>query len=106
MWRRSSEFKSLSHLIGRQLNYEGGLSLVCPPDGEVKIIEDYKETIILEMEWIYSIWYGYRVPSRRVRFAVSKAAIAVGDVKLSLKDSGVSIKADDVSESVYVSSND
>lgn len=105
MFMRSNNFKSLSHLIGRELNYEGGLSLLCPPDGSVKIVEDYKNTIILEMEWIYSMWYGYKMPSRKVRFSISKAALAVGDVRLSFKDTGHTIKPDDVSDVVYVSAN-
>ena len=105
MWRRSSDFKDLSYLIGKELVYEGGLQLLCPPDGSVKIIEEYKNTVILEMEWIYSIWYGYSVPSRKVRFAVSKNALAVGDVKLSIKDSGHTLKPEDISDAVYISSN-
>ena len=57
MWRRSSDFKDLSYLIGKELVYEGGLQLLCPPDGSVKIIEEYKNTVILEMEWILPYLY-------------------------------------------------
>lgn len=100
-WHRSNDYHDLSYLIGRELVYGSGLSLFSKPDGSVKIIEEYKNTVLLEMEWKYSIWYGFNMPSRTVRYLIPKASLAVGDVKLFVKDNNMPLTADNIASLKY-----
>ena len=95
---RSSDYKDLSYLIGRELAYCGGLHFEFPPDGTIQILENYKNTVLVEFGWIYSDWWGCNRPERKRRILVSKAALACGDVKFRIKDINRPLMPDDISD--------
>ena len=81
---RSIHYENLSWLIGEKLKiikgieYQGGYA----PDGDVMIIADFPNTILLEMTFIRSRWW-VSVPPRKIKQLIPKAALACGDVVLS-----------------------
>lgn len=94
---RSRKFNSLGWLIGTPLKilhgveFQGGRH----PDGEVKIIQDFPNTILLEMNFIASDW-GLTLPARTILTQIPKASLACGDVKFRTMDGRI-IGQDDVS---------
>ena len=100
-WHRSSDYKDLSYLIDDELIYMGGLSFEFPPDGSIKIIENYKNTVLLEVGWRWSEWWGSYKPERKLKFLVPKASLAVGAVKLKVKRTGELLIADNISKLMH-----
>lgn len=81
---RTSTFESLAWLIGQPIRisgvtYHGGYE----PDGEVKVIAEYPDTILVDFEFIVSRW-GLQIPPRHLVQMIPKAALACGDVRISV----------------------
>lgn len=97
---RSSNYKDLSYLVGQELNYLGGFNFTFPVDGRVRVLEEYKNTILVEFEWIYSHWYGVNKEPRTLRVLVPKASLVTGAVKLQVKATGELLTLNSISDLV------
>lgn len=72
------EFKSLAWLIGEPLKFVVGDYEQFPPDGEVKIIDEFDKSVLLDMEYIECHGWMQREP-RHIRILVSKSSLICGD---------------------------
>lgn len=81
------QYRSLTYLIGAELEILYGVELDAKPK-EVRLIGDYPNTIMIEMEFLKDIWNPFNPKPRYVRQMIPKASLAVGDVKLIAKESG------------------
>ena len=100
-WHRSCNYKDLSYLKGRELSYRGGINFDFVPDGSVYILEDYGKTVLVEFEWRWSDWWECFKPGRKLTILIPKASLAVGAVKLFVKDTGEPLTADNISSLVH-----
>ena len=100
-WHRSTAYKDLSYLIGEELSYRGGINFDIIPDGSVYIVKDYGRTVLVEFEWLWSEWWECFKPSRKRKVLIPKASLAVGDVKLFVKSSGIQLTCDVISDLVH-----
>ena len=73
-----SSWESLGYLIGEPLKFVLGTYEREQPDGEVKIIEEYENTVLLDMEYIHSAGWIDTKP-RHVRYLIGKDSLACGD---------------------------
>lgn len=88
----SVKWESMKHLIGQPLRAERIPTTDHLPDGVVKIVEDYENTVLVDMEYIAFSWWG-NIPPRHIRQNVSKASIYCGDVILKVLSSGERVRA-------------
>lgn len=95
---RSCDYKSLVYLEGVPLDYIGGLNLSEKP-AEVTIYRDYPNTVLLELTFVKSYWSS-SIPPRKMYRMVPKAALATGDVRLSIKNQKRYIYLDEISDLV------
>ena len=72
------EWESLGYLIGEPLKFVDGWYESYPPDGEVKIVEEYEKSILLDMEYIEGHGW-FPKESRHIKYLVSKASLLCGD---------------------------
>lgn len=70
---RSSDYESLAYMVGGQVEVEG-LHLYAEPE-EIRILNDYKNTVLLEMK------FGEEKP-RYVRQMIMKCDLATGHIKM------------------------
>jgi len=73
------EWGSLKHLIGEPLRFVDGTYEDYPPDGEVKIVEEYDNGILVDMEYKAVHGFGIGWTPRHIRYYVSKASLLCGD---------------------------
>lgn len=83
----SNEYADLSKYVGSNLIIVHGVALYAKPVN-VKFLADYKNTILIEMEFIKDFWNPINPKPRYVRQMIPKCALAVGEVKLINKDTG------------------
>ena len=80
----SNSYKSLAWLEGQRVQFLDGISMFWPPE-ETIVLKDYPDTVLLQFKYKRSSW-GFNLPPRYTRVQVSKASLAVGDVKLKTMD--------------------
>ena len=94
-YHRSSNYRSLAWLIGERLTPLRVPYEFCPPDGDVVILADYGNTILVSMEWVKSAGL-FGAKPRTYKILIAKADIVTGAVKLA-RSNGERIDADYVS---------
>lgn len=101
MLHATTKYKSMRALVGAKVRIDRGVTYMDgqEPDGDITILEDYGRTILLDMEWIRSVW-GIDMAPRHVRTLITKASLACGDVVLRLTD-GTRILPEQVAEFTY-----
>ena len=82
-----NEFESLLRFRGEKLRYIGGLKLYAEPES-IKFLDDCGHTILIEMEFLEDRCNGINPEPRYVRYAIPKAALAVGSVQLICASTG------------------
>lgn len=83
----STEYNSLADYIGRALDILRWYKEYEFPPSEAKIIGDYPETVLIELTHTACEW-GVKVPPRKIIKQITKAAMATGDIKLRVKETG------------------
>ena len=96
---RSNRFKDLSYLIGEPLRFRRNDDLYVEPDGGVRMIAEYPDTILLEMRFISSI-FGYGGKPRKILQLVPKASLVCQDVILVREFTGQVITGDMVAAEI------
>lgn len=96
---RSNRFKNLSYLIGEPLRFRRNDDLYTEPDGGVRMIAEYPDTILLEMKFIESV-FGFGAPPRKIRQMVPKASLVCQDVILVREFTGQVITGDMVAAEI------
>ena len=82
----SKKYANISYLVGSRLEILFGIALDAEPE-EVILLEDYPETILIEMKFVEDIWNRDNPKPRYVRQMIAKSSLACGDVKLYSIDS-------------------
>lgn len=82
--KEKRKFEDLSWLIGMNLELIKGPFESHPPDGRVRMLEDYPDAILIEMEYVESKW-GLTMPARWIKFLIPKASLYCGDVILKIR---------------------
>lgn len=77
-------FEDLSWLAGMALEMIKGPVESHLPDGRVRLVADYPDTILVEMEYIESKW-GLMMGPRWIRLLIPKASLYCGDVLLRVR---------------------
>lgn len=83
----SKEYANIAYLVGSRLKILHGIELAAKPSA-VWFMEDYPETILINMEFTKSIWSSDNQKPRYVKRMIPKSALACGDVKLSIEETG------------------
>lgn len=91
------KFEDLSWMIGMNLELVKGPWESHAPDGRVRMIADYPETILVEMEYVESKW-GLTMPARWIRLQIPKASLYCGDVVLKIRSTREIVTGDLVRE--------
>lgn len=68
------EYQDLSYLEGTTIDVMQIPHFDHLPDGEVKVIKDYPNGLLVDMEYIKSIWW-QNIPPRHIKFFIPKASL-------------------------------
>lgn len=96
----SNDYASFARFVGEQLRYIEGLRDLHAEPNSARLIAEYKNTILVEFEFIDDVWHTNNTKPRYIKRAIPKALLATGEVKFVLARSGEPLYGSAVSSRV------